>query len=450
MRIAAPDISEVVDSEYARGRYWPEPLIQINPNYKQGSTVLELAQAGVLHRLTAEIFQVGKDAGQAVPVRFYKHQQDSLALAQALRSFVVTTGTGSGKSLAFFIPIVDRVLRAREVDATPRTRAIIIYPMNALANSQAEEIGKFMQNVGPLGSGLSIARYTGQESTSERQALAANPPDILLTNFMMLELILILTPPTLLPEAPMATIQAALKRGIEQTFQIESAELVVEALPSPHDRKSLLLYEAAEGGAGVLSRLASDPAHLAQVARVALSMMHYQVPENEVHADHLTDLAGENAGPEALPCEAGCYQCLLSYFNQPDHEIIDRRNTAAVGFLVSLANATVQSLHPADVVARTADGDASGSLQNWLAAVTKHGLRQPDQVNLPINGGEATADAVYQTDRALVFLTPPSQAVSAYAQDRGFTAVVVPADPSEWMAVFASHVAIFGSLSHPS
>jgi hypothetical protein len=262
--------------------------------------------------------------------------------------------------------------------------------------------------------------------------------------------ILIITPPALLPEAAMATIQAALKRGIEQTFQIESAELVVEALPSPHDRKSLLLYEAAEGGAGVLSRLASDPAPLAQVARMALSMMHYQVPENEVRADHLTDLAGENAGPEALPCEAGCYQCLLSYFNQPDHEIIDRRNAAAVGFLVSLANATVQSLHPAAVVARTADGETSGSLQDWLAAISKHGLRQPDQVNLPINGGEATADAAYQTARALVFLTPPSQAVSAYAQDRGFTAIVFPADPSEWMPVFASHVAIFGSLSHPS
>ena len=62
--------------------------------------------------------------------------------------------------------------------------------MNALANSQAEEIGKFLQNVVPTGAGVTIARYTGQENSDERRALAANPPDILLTNFMMLELIL--------------------------------------------------------------------------------------------------------------------------------------------------------------------------------------------------------------------------------------------------------------------
>jgi ATP-dependent helicase YprA (DUF1998 family) len=63
--------------------------------------------------------------------------------------------------------------------------------MNALANSQAEEIGKFIQNVGAgYGPGLAIARYTGQETRPRGTRLAANPPDILLTNFMMLELIL--------------------------------------------------------------------------------------------------------------------------------------------------------------------------------------------------------------------------------------------------------------------
>jgi hypothetical protein len=262
--------------------------------------------------------------------------------------------------------------------------------------------------------------------------------------------ILIITPPNLLPEAAMATIQAALKRGIEQTFQIESAELVVEALPSPHDRRSLLLYEAAEGGAGVLSRLATDPSHLAQVARMALSMMHYKVPETEVHADQLIDLAGDNAGPEALPCEAGCYQCLLSYYNQPDHEIIDRRNAAAVGFLASLANAEELPLRYAPIASQPAAGETMTPLQGWLATLSKNGLRQPDQVNLPINGGEATADAAYQTARALVFLSLPSQAVSAYAQDRGFTVIVFPDDPSRWLDVFASHAAIFGSISPPA
>jgi ATP-dependent helicase YprA (DUF1998 family) len=66
--------------------------------------------------VTAEIFQVGKDSGTPFPVRLFKHQQDALALAAAGRSYVVTTGTGSGKSLSFFIPIVDRIIKARATD----------------------------------------------------------------------------------------------------------------------------------------------------------------------------------------------------------------------------------------------------------------------------------------------------------------------------------------------
>jgi hypothetical protein len=264
--------------------------------------------------------------------------------------------------------------------------------------------------------------------------------------------ILIITPPpsSFMPESAMATIQAALKRGIEQTFQIESAELVVEALPANHDRRALLLYEAAEGGAGVLSRLASDPAHLAQVARTALGLMHYEVPKTDIHPDQLTDLAGENAGPHDTKCEAGCYQCLLSYYNQPDHEIIDRRNPAAVAFLAALANSTVQPLRPVVETTKNGSDDASTPIQIWLAAVSQHGLRQPDQLDLPINGGEATADAAYQNARALVFLTPPSKAVVAYAQDRGFTVIVFPADPSGWLAIFETHASIFGPISSHS
>jgi hypothetical protein len=190
VRFSAGDIAKLVDGEYSKGRYWPEPLVQINPNYKTGESVEQLAKDGVLEPLTAEIFQIQKAGGERIPVRLYKHQQDAIALAQQGRSYVVTTGTGSGKSLAFFIPIVDQILKAKAADPQPRTRAIIIYPMNALANSQAEEIGKFLENIGGSQRPLTIARYTGQESPAERDALAGQPPDILLTNFMMLELIL--------------------------------------------------------------------------------------------------------------------------------------------------------------------------------------------------------------------------------------------------------------------
>ena len=66
---------------------------------------------------------------------------------------MLTTGTGSGKSLAYIVPIVDRVLRARVGgDRAKRVRAIIVYPMNALANSQCNELKKYLRDGFPRGS----------------------------------------------------------------------------------------------------------------------------------------------------------------------------------------------------------------------------------------------------------------------------------------------------------
>jgi len=189
-RIAAEDIREEVERQYAAGRYWPEPLIQINPNYQRKGSVQQLVQEGVLHQACADIFQVGKTEGKPQPLHLYAHQLEALAKANNQQSYVVTTGTGSGKSLSFFIPVIDRILKAKAVDSTPRTRAIVIYPMNALANSQLEELDKFLHGYPKDQQPFTVARYTGQENAAEREAIANNPPDILLTNFMMLELIL--------------------------------------------------------------------------------------------------------------------------------------------------------------------------------------------------------------------------------------------------------------------
>jgi hypothetical protein len=189
-RIAAPDIREEVERQYAQGRYWPEPLVQINPNYQRQSTAQQLTEQGILHPACAALFQIGKTEGSPQPLYLYKHQLEALAKGQARQSYVVTTGTGSGKSLSFFIPIIDRILKARESDAKARTRAIVIYPMNALANSQLEELDKFLHGYAPDQRPFTVARYTGQESRTERTAIADDPPDILLTNFMMLEYIL--------------------------------------------------------------------------------------------------------------------------------------------------------------------------------------------------------------------------------------------------------------------
>jgi len=187
--IYAADIRSQIHSIYDSGRFWPEPLIQINPNYRRGHTVADLVKAGALHPQCAAIFRTSPSADhpKGEPLPLYLHQEQAIAIKGD--SFVVTTGTGSGKSLCFFIPIIDAILKKKTHDAAPRTRAIIIYPMNALANSQMEELDKYLSNIdGPPP--VTYARYTGQESPEERQHIANNPPDIILTNFMMLELLM--------------------------------------------------------------------------------------------------------------------------------------------------------------------------------------------------------------------------------------------------------------------
>ncbi len=85
--------------------------------------------------------------------------------AQGGGSYVLTTGTGSGKSLSYLVPVVDRVLRAKDEGTyEPGIKAIIVYPMNALANSQLHELEKFLKWGYPTGEpSVTFARYTGQE-----------------------------------------------------------------------------------------------------------------------------------------------------------------------------------------------------------------------------------------------------------------------------------------------
>lgn len=90
--------------------------------------------------------------------------------------------------MTYIVPIVDHVLR----NGSGRgIQAIVVYPMNALANSQDEELKKFLEKGYPEGRPpVRFARYTGQEKGDIREAIRSNPPDVLLRNYMMLELLL--------------------------------------------------------------------------------------------------------------------------------------------------------------------------------------------------------------------------------------------------------------------
>ncbi|MHA0036596.1 DEAD/DEAH box helicase (plasmid) [Deinococcus sp. PESE-38] len=174
------DVRAYVDAQMRSGVFWPDPLAQLNPNFTPGGSVSDLVGQGVLHPDCAALFAAGEPRS---PLNLHAHQRDAARLAREGRSYVVTTGTGSGKSLTYILPIVDHVLRR---GSGKGIQAIVVYPMNALANSQVEELSKFLGDNGPV----TFRRYTGQEKREEKDAIIANPPDILLTNYMMLELIL--------------------------------------------------------------------------------------------------------------------------------------------------------------------------------------------------------------------------------------------------------------------
>jgi hypothetical protein len=116
----------------------------------------------------------------------------------------------------------------------------------------------------------------------------------------------------------MATLQHAIARGLEIVFQLEEGEIQTEPVPSRESRRGILAFEATEGGAGVLGRLTTDAAALANVARTALELMHYRDLDAAISAADPALLVAE----DDARCVKGCYRCLLSYFNQPDHEQI--------------------------------------------------------------------------------------------------------------------------------
>jgi ATP-dependent helicase YprA (DUF1998 family) len=115
---------------------------------------------------------------------------------------LVTTGTGSGKTEAFLYPILDHVLRAKR-EGEGGIKALILYPMNALANDQARRLTDIITGSTEFG-GVRAALYTGQGGPkrsvvsadgliTERSAIRADPPDILLTNYKMLDQLLLRT-----------------------------------------------------------------------------------------------------------------------------------------------------------------------------------------------------------------------------------------------------------------
>ncbi len=211
-RFQNPEIRDWVMDRIEHGTLlWKPPFIQLSRPFAVGTPLEALVAEGLLHPQTPPVFCI--DPGDPASPPIHPHLHQSKAVRHILGSggqgmganTVVATGTGSGKSFAFGIPIVSEALRMREQRGI---KAVIVYPMNALANSQYDDFARRLH-----GSGLTIARYTGDTATDpdealdryqratgrdqpydsevlSREAIQASPPDILMTNYVMLELLL--------------------------------------------------------------------------------------------------------------------------------------------------------------------------------------------------------------------------------------------------------------------
>lgn len=96
--IRADDISEQVNAIYAGQKFWPEPLIGLNPHFLGGRSLVDLSKGGVVDPDLSNVFAVGPHRS---PISLHRHQDEALMKALQAKNYIVTTGTGSGKSLCF-------------------------------------------------------------------------------------------------------------------------------------------------------------------------------------------------------------------------------------------------------------------------------------------------------------------------------------------------------------
>lgn len=189
LNVADQEIKQFIQTEIIGNRtLWPHALLQLNPAYEKTDSVDQLVAQNVLHPECALIFR----NKQNEPFSLYRHQTEAIRCARQDKPYIVTSGTGSGKTMTYFIPIFDAILRHNPTEH--KVWAIIVYPMNALVNSQEKALTelaeRYQANTGRQ-MPVRFGKYTGQESDAEKLRMRENPPHIILTNYVMLELMLV-------------------------------------------------------------------------------------------------------------------------------------------------------------------------------------------------------------------------------------------------------------------
>ena len=210
IHFADSDLQAQLESILKRPGYLAKgPFLEAAPPYRKGKTVAELVDEGALCKGMMSLG--GGNPDNFDPHRpLYVHQVEAIEKARHDRNYAVVTGTGSGKTECFLLPILNDILKEfGETGHSAGVRAMILYPMNALANDQLKRLRMLLE-----GTDITFGRYTGDTEETESKALQKwkeenpgqvklpneilsreeirkNPPNILLTNYSMLEYLLL-------------------------------------------------------------------------------------------------------------------------------------------------------------------------------------------------------------------------------------------------------------------
>jgi len=188
-------------------RFSKGPIIEATPPFEAGKSMRQLIDEGILTYAFTEL----KADSLPVDRSLYLHQEKTiLKICQEQHNAVVATGTGSGKTEAFIIPILNYLLTEKQNHKlTPGVRALLLYPMNALANDQMKRLRELLKNCPEITFGI----YTGETEEKyqpaydkfqrmhqqqplpneliSRDQMKESPPHILLTNYAMLEYLML-------------------------------------------------------------------------------------------------------------------------------------------------------------------------------------------------------------------------------------------------------------------
>jgi len=212
-------INEKIKSKFKTYPFIKGLYLQNNPPYTKGRKLIELSKRGLLEPELLKVF--GED------LHLYRHQEKVLErVIEKERNVIIATGTGSGKTYSFLIPVFNYILKEKKKNHRACLKAIFLYPMNALVNDQLRELRELIHTKagGKILIDITFGRYTGdtpydcedfdrkqQENSNKgnkiitcqewkrkypnelltREEILTQIPDILITNYSMLEYLLL-------------------------------------------------------------------------------------------------------------------------------------------------------------------------------------------------------------------------------------------------------------------